>query len=200
MKIPLFILGAMLLVITVILLFLVKSGGALKPAGVIKPTVIGPDLNLIGERVALRLYPEFHEAKNAIWYLKNEDSALAGIPQITFINYQNRAKVSFQDLRSKQENSCSGNCWYIQRAGDPLPEFLVEKMKTESSIELYVEYFNRNEEVSSLCESEKILETKCVRPIAVREIRRKLKSPEPHFFMQRYERSQFFLFVEKPKS
>jgi len=193
------LLGVALLMITAILIFLLKSGGALKPAGVIKPAEIGSDPGLIGRAIALRLFPEFHAAQNVIWYLEAPEEILAKIPEIAHLNYQNPQKPALHDLRQDQQNICVGNCWYIRQAGSTLPETLLQKMKTEKSLEIHIQYFDRNEPVPDTCEKEKILEPKCIKPISVREIRRKLKTEAPHFFMQRYQSSQFYLFIEKSK-
>jgi len=199
MKIISILLGVALLMITGILVFLLKSGGALKPAGVIKPAEIGSDIGLVGRSIALRLFPEFQEAKNVIWFLETQDEALAKIPEVTHLNYQNPQKPALHDLRQGLLNTCTEHCWYIQQAGIALPETLLQKMKTESSLEIYIQYFDRNEQVPETCEKEKVLEPKCIKPISVREVRRKLKTEAPYFFMQRYLSSQFYLFIEKTK-
>lgn len=197
MKIAAILLGIALLIISSILVFLLKNGGALKPAGVIKPAEIGSSPDLIGKSVALRLFPEFSEAHNVIWHLESSDDILAQIPNVAWNNYPIPEKPGFQILQEGMPDNCTGNCWYIQQAGVPLPESVLQKIKSGPSMEIYVQSFNRNESVPEFCEKEKILDPKCVRPVSVREIHRKLKTAAPHFFMQRYQDSQFFLFIEK---
>jgi hypothetical protein len=62
-----------------------------------------------------------------------------------------------------------------------------------------IQYFDRDEKVPEACETQKILTADCMRPISVREVRRKIKSPGPHYFMQRYLKSKFYLFIERQK-
>lgn len=197
MKVVSALLIAALLVVTGVLVFLLKSGAALRPAGVIKPSEIGGDPDLIGRSIALRLFPDFQAARNVIWYLDDQEESFARVPQITHLNFQSPQKPPLQDLRKNPQTVCNDGCWYIQWAGAPLPEALLQKLKTEPPLEVFVQYFDRDQQVPQECESEKILETKCVEPVSVREVRRKLKTPAPHFFMRRYLDSQFYLFIEK---
>lgn len=199
MKIVFAILGAAILISSGVMVFLVKKGAALRPAGVIAPSVIGTKAELIGQAVGLRLFPDFQTAKNVVWYLDVTDEPFVNIPESTLANYQTNFKPELFDLRKNPQATCVENCWYVQTANVPLPEALLQKIKTEPSIEIFVQYFDRDEKVPEVCESEKTLELKCVRPVSVREVRKKLKTPAPYFFMRRYLDSQFYLFIEKTK-
>lgn len=199
MKIVISLLAAAVLIGSGVMLYLVKQGAALRPAGVIAPTEIGTTPELIAKSIALRLFPDFQTAKNVIWYMDVEAGPYVNIPESVLSHYQTNSKPSFFDLRKAPQTNCSENCWYVQALNTPLPAELAQKIKTEPSIEIYVQYFDRSEEVSELCEAEKILELKCVRPVSVREVRRKMKTPAPYFFMRRYLDSQFYLFIEKSK-
>lgn len=197
MKIVVSILAAAVLIGSGVMLYLVKQGAALRPAGVIAPTEIGAKTDLVGKHVALRLFPDFQTAKNVIWYLNVEEPHIS-IPETTLLNYQTNSKPELIDLRKIiQSTTCVENCWYVQTLNAPIPEALVQKMKTEPSIEIYVQYFERTEPVPEICETEKILDLNCVRSVSVREVRKKLKKPAPYFFMRRYLDSQFYLYIEK---
>lgn len=199
MKTVLAILGAAILVSSGVMVYLVKKGAALRPAGVIAPSEIGTKSDLIAQAVGLRLFPDFQTAKNVVWYLDIADEPFVNIPESTLANYQTNFKPELFDLRKNPQASCVENCWYIQAANTALPETIQQKIKTEPTLEIFVEYFNRDEQVPEVCENEKTLEEKCVRPVSVREIRKKLKNPAPYFFMRRYLDSQFYLFIEKSK-
>lgn len=199
MKIVFSLLAAALLMSSGIMFFLVKKGAALRPAGVIAPTEIDTKSELIGKSIALRLFPDFQTAKNVIWYMGIDDELYAKIPESALSHYQTNSKPSFFDLRLNTQANCTENCWYVNSLNTPLPEALLLKIKTEPRVEIYVQYFERDEEVPELCESEKILELKCIRPVSVREVRKKLKTPAAYFFMRRYLDSQFYLFIEKSK-
>lgn len=176
---------------------LIKKGGALKPAGVIKPAEIGNDPTLIGHQVAVRLYPDFHAAKYVIWRLEDGADALAEIANVTFAQYGNPVKPLMRDLRTDATDNCTENCWYILNMTQQLPADLEQKTKTQPTAEIHIQYFKRDEVVPEVCETQKILSTECMRPISVREVRRKMKTEAPHFFMQRYQQSQFYLFIER---
>lgn len=201
MKFVFAILGAAILISSGVMVFLVKKGAALRPAGVIAPSEIGTKADLIGQSVGLRLFPEFQTVKNVIWYLDIAEEPYARIPESTLANYQTNHKPELYDLRKDSQASCATekSCWYVQSAHVPLPEVVVQKIKAEPSIEIFIQYFDRGEEVPEVCENEKTLEFKCVRPVSVREVRKKLKTPAPYFFMRRYLDSQFYLFIENSK-
>lgn len=199
MKIVFAILGAAILISSGVMVFLVKKGAALRPAGVIAPSEIGTKADLIGQAVGLRLFPDFQTAKNVVWYLDVTEEPFVNIPESTLANYQTNFKPELFDLRKNPQTSCIENCWYVQAANVALPEALQQKIKAESSLEIFVQYFDRDEKVPEVCESEKTLELKCVRPVSVREVRKKLKTSAPYFFMRRYLDSQFYLFIEKTK-
>lgn len=199
MKTVLAILGAAILVSSGVMVYLVKKGAALRPAGVIAPSEIGTKADLIAQAVGLRLFPDFQTAKNVVWYLDVADEPYVNLAESTLANYQTNFKPELYDLRKNPQASCVENCWYVQTANVPLPVNLLQKIKTEPSVEIFVQYFDRDEAVPEVCENEKTLEVKCVRPVSVREVRKKLKTPAPYFFMRRYLDSQFYLFIEKAK-
>lgn len=198
MKIIAVILGAAFLIIAGVMISLVRTGGALKPAGLIKPAEIGADPTLIGRQIAIRLYPDFRENQYVIWRLESGAEALAEVPRTVAANFQVQTKPSLLDLRGDGQDTCATeNCWYIFAMDSALPDSIVERTKVAPTAEVFVQYFDRDEIVPEACENEKIVSLKCIGPISVREVRRKIKTSAPHFFMQRYQQSQFYLFIEK---
>jgi len=199
MKIIGAVLAVAFLIIAGVLISLVRSGGALKPAGVIKPAEIGSDPGLIGKQIAVRLYPDFHAAQHVIWRLQGGEEVLAEIARTALVNSRALAKPTLVDLRNDKEvqENCIEHCWYVIEIDRELPKSVSSKIKDTPIAEIFIQYFDRNEKVPEACENEKILTTTCMRPVSVREVRRKIKTPAPHFFMQRYFSSQFFLFIEK---
>ena len=99
MKIIFAILGAAILISSGIMIFLVKKGAALRPAGVIAPSEIGTRAELIGQAVGLRLFPDFQTAKNVVWYLDVTDEPFVNIPESTLASYQTNFKPELFDLR-----------------------------------------------------------------------------------------------------
>lgn len=190
MKVIAIIIGTAFLIVAGVMISLIRSGGALKPAGVIKPAEIGPDPTFIGKQIAIRLFPDFQEAKHVIWRVEDGADDLATIARDTFSHYRSPTPHTLIDLRSGAADTCLENCWYIA-------DWKTVLQKPGPIAEVFVQHFDRNEQVSPTCESEKILEPDCLRPISVREVRRKLKTSAPYFFMQRYLKSQFYLFVER---
>jgi hypothetical protein len=191
------VMGLALLIISGILIFLLKSGVALKPAGVIKPAEIGANPEHIGKSVAVRLFPEFHAVKNTIWYVESDEEPIASLPLVAYEHLKLPVKPNLQDLRRGRLDECPEKCWYIVKIGTALPEELTARLKAEESVEIYVQHFKRDEQVPEACEKEKILEPSCVKPVTVREVRRKLKTQAPYYFMQRYQKHEFYLLLEK---
>ncbi len=185
------IMGAAFLIVTAVLVSLVIKGGALKPAGAIKPTEIGADPSIIGKQLDLRLFPDFDAAKFVVWRVESE--ALVNIPKTALQHYRGHQKPTLLDLRSGGDDRCEENCWYILNLNSPLPD----KTKDQRTAEVFVQHFDRNEPVPVTCETQKILTVDCMRPVSVREVRRKIRSKAPHFFMQRYQAAQFYLYIER---
>lgn len=196
MKTITFVLSFAFVVISAVMISLVRSGGALKPAGVIKAAEVGDDPSLIGKQIAVRLYPDFHAAQSVIWRIENGSELFAQIARTAFDNYRGPRKPQLIDSRHQTEASCSDTCWYIINLGTDLPESVQQRVNESPTAEIFIQTFHRDEAVPEVCESEKILTVGCMRPISVREVRRKIKTPAPHYFMQRYQQSQFYLFVE----
>ena len=140
------IIGAVLtvafLIIAGVLISLVRSGGALKPAGVIKPAEIGSDPTLIGRQIAVRLYPDFHAAKHVVWRLQDGDEVLAEIARTTLVNSRALSKPTLVDLRNNNQDTCTENCWYVLSTDQALPDQLSLKLKDLPIAEVFVQYFN----------------------------------------------------------
>lgn len=196
MKIVLSIIAAAVLLSSAVMFYLVKQGAALRPAGVIKPAEIGNNPDLIGQSIALRLFPDFQTATNVVWYMDLDEEPYASVAATTLANYQTQFKPSFYDLRKGPIGECRDRCWYVQSTYSGLPESLLAKIENEPTVEIYVQYFSRGENVPEECDNAKTLMINCVRPVSVREVRKKIKTPAPHFFMRRYLDSKFYLFIE----
>lgn len=192
MKAITIILGIAFLIITGVMINLVRSGGALKPAGLIKPAELGDDPGQVAKQIATRMYPEFHASKNVTWRVQSGSEYLANIPQAVLAHHKTASRPTLQDLRDGGQATCLDNCWYIQDLDAPAP--------AEPTTEIFVQHFDRDERVPEACDREKILKVECLRPLSVREVRRKIKTQAPHYFMQRYLKSEFFLFIEKQAS
>lgn len=188
------------LIVSAVMIHLVRAGGALKPTGVIKPAEIGSEPGHIGKQIAVRLFPDFDADRNIVWRIEAGAEELMEVPRAVLENYRLPVKPQVIDLRTGEAAECTSNCWYIVNFDQPLPEAVARRVGAEAMAEVFVQYFDRNEKVPETCENEKILEPKCVKPICVREVRRKIKTAKPHFFMQRYLKSQFYLFIEKPNA
>jgi hypothetical protein len=178
------VIGFALLVISGVMISLVYKGGALKPAGVIKPAEIGTDPDLIGRQIAIRLFPEFQSARVVVWRLQdNAGDELVKIPQTTLAHLRTPTKP---ELRTEANGfTCATEkCWFVVPGAE-------NEALPEGAVEIFIRYFDRDEKVSAVCEAEQILGPDCMKPVAVREVRRKLRTAAPHYFMQRYMNLSF---------
>jgi hypothetical protein len=180
-----------LIFITSVTIYLVRQGAALRSAGVIKPSEIGSDFDVIGRSLALRMFPEFQSSPKVIWYFHPDQESLLRIARVAHLNLQLDPKPELIDARFlAKAPECSGPCWIISNAAIP-------DIEKSSVLEIWTEFFDRDEPVPPKCHQQKIMEPDCVRPISIREVHRKLKSENPHFFMRRYLEREFFLYIEK---
>jgi hypothetical protein len=182
-------------IISATMISLVIRGGALKPAGVIKPAEIGSDPTKLGRQIGVRLFPDLNAHKVVLWRV--EDDSLAHIVRTAQEFYHGPIKPKLYDLRAGVPANCTENCWYLLGMDTELPQTLAAQTTTDQPAEIYIQYFDRDEKVPEACDNQKILDVKCMRPISVREVHRKLKTPAPYYFMQRYQKSLFFLYLER---
>lgn len=171
------ILGLAFVVMIAITVQLVKKGAALRSAGVIKPMLVPEPVSLIGESLALRLFPHFQSAKNVYWISSGEMMPLAQVI----------AKVTHERILMDQKPK------FIMR--DLLQEG--EPSSEEEVIWIYVLSFRRGQSVPPECEEQQILNIECLKAVSVREVNNKFSEPQPYFFMRRYLDNRFYLLIEK---
>ncbi len=190
MKKAVILIGLLFVIITGVLIKLIKSGAALRPAGVIKPMNFDPEMTIIAQSLAIRLFPEFQSHQNVYW-VSEEDFE---------VKTQNILNLTMMELSSKVPNM-SIQSWQvlslqqfeqIQKAG-PLP---TEGLNSVPPLYIFIHSFVRTMEVPENCEDKKILDDLCLKAISVREVKKKFKDPSPYFFMRRYMDNNFYLFVE----
>ncbi|MFN7262718.1 MAG: hypothetical protein ACK5RO_00125 [Pseudobdellovibrionaceae bacterium] len=177
MKILFSILGLAFVVMIAITLQLVQKGAALRPAGVIKPVLIPEPPSLIGQSLALRLFPHFQSSERVYW-ISSED-----LQEVT----KEISQLAFQKLRLEKK-----------------PHFILRNLAEEGeqalekdSILIYVVGFRRDQGVPSHCETQHVLDLDCLIAVSAREVRKKLTENKPYFFMRRYFENRFYLLIEK---
>lgn len=199
---------ASLVLISAISVFLIKKGVSLRTAGVIKPSVISPEIGIVGSSVALRLFPDFSASDYVFWIYPNEDhvTEVDRIVEVASLNLKDPRQKQVKNLLwvkmivdQQAISDCSTPCW-IQISAEQmeiLKPSLSQKFQ-DKSVFIYVNYFNRNIAPDPTCENLKVLNKECVVPISVREIHRKLEKQDRYFFMRRYLDHDFYLFLENP--
>ena len=197
------LLALCLVFISAVVIYLTLQGTALRSAGVIKPTVLDSENRLLPKSVALRLFPEFQSTKNTIWipavelqgqvspvvrsihdYYKN--LKIKSVPKLVFVDRETLPSDNFDGEQSR---------WWIFESENEAVLNAVREMESEPTM-IYLAEFKRDETVDPSCETEKVLSRQCLKAVAVREVRKKIRSPEPYFFMRRYNDHEFYLFLE----
>jgi hypothetical protein len=194
------------LIIAAVIFNLVTNGVALRSAGVIKPTLIGSDDRHIAKSLALRLFPDFQTYKNVVWVpepgLENRVDELLSLTRMKLKEEQTNLFPEFikaSDVESKEPVPSSETYfwWQFPANWEPKLKSFKQILGYENFVVIFISTFERNHNVPTKCEDIKILTHECLRDAAVREVRKKLKSSEPYFFMRRYQANEFYLFIEK---
>jgi len=204
------VLGLSCLIISACMVYLIRSGVGLRLAPLIKPTVMKPDLSNVAADVVLRLYPEFQTADYVVWGLLPETPQSEQLFSLIAEEYQKTFPFSVNVIRDAEAatdqelQACAKPCW-LMIARDKANE-LTEKSFLEKRLKpLGKPYFNMSwidftkaDKVSELCNKEQRLTLDCVGPVAVRDVRKKLKEESaPYFFLRKYNDNDYFLFIEK---
>lgn len=198
--------GICTLVIGAVIFNLVTNGVALRSAGVIKPTLIGLDDRLIAKSLALRLFPDFQTYKNVVWVpeagLENRVDEIASLTRLKLKEEQTKlfpeiVSVTETDLTKPSPATDTYYWWLFPANWEPKLNLFKQSLTDEEFIVIFISAFDRNHAVPTQCENIKLLTHECLRDAAVREVHKKLKSPEPYFFMRRYQTNEFYLFIEK---
>lgn len=202
------LLSLSLILITGITFYLINKGVSLRTAGVIKPSVIEPEVGIIGSALALRLFPDFSASDDVFWIYpdqitESEKLEIDRIIEVASKNLKDPRKISDLDLLSSESvisnqilSECPKPCW-IKVSFKKLSEL---KPTLTAAMFIYANYFNRDMVPSADCDSSKILIAECLIPVSVREVRKKIKTADRYFFMRRYLDFDFYLLIEKTKS
>ena len=203
MKKIFWLLGIAFILITLCIVYLIRTGVSLRPAPYIKPTVIQKDI--IGEHVHLRLFSDWTQADYVFWQY-NPESPTFNLEESTRIQIlellKNKTGRTFQNALSDHADdiqNCTKPCWINTRKAHQLspnpkiPDFV----KNQNFITISWFYFDREIEVPQSCVELKRMSEPCITPLLVHSLRKKLKKPDAsYFFMQKYLDQDYFIFVE----
>lgn len=187
--------------VTICLVYLTRSGVSLRPATLIKPTVIKTEQN-VTDAVVNRLFPEF----------KENDTLLIGLPPnkqaAEFLNllqesYKKHFKKEARIVNGPEElKECKEACWL------PLPPSSAHALRTNAFIEDQIKpldrsyftmtlfQFSTQEKLPKRCRQQQRLSLTCIRTLSVAEFKRKMSEDQKYFFMRKYLDKNVFVFMQ----
>lgn len=199
-----------ILVISVCVIYLVRSGISLRTAPLIQPSVMTDDQNNVASAVVLRLFQELQNNDYILLGVLPETEESARVINQIAKEYEKtfHRRVQFRrDAESSDTESllaCSKPCWLLtsaEKANHLKNDSFIEKQLQPLKINFFTltfVSFHKNTEVSAECNNQKRLSLECLISVSVRGVRKKMKDPQKrYFFLQKYNEKDYFLFIEK---
>jgi hypothetical protein len=193
------IFGIVFLIISLAMVAIVKRGVTLKLQPLIKPTQMEINLEPMARHLFLRLFPDFQQAEYVIWNFESEtkDTKLF-YSQISSRFESEMKKINFFDPNSSLLEDCLAPCWMTSTSLSQLTELKQKFAGTDKKwIVIHWKSYHAVEDVSEVCLNQKVLSEDCIRPVAVNDVKKRLKDPKArYFFLKKYLDRDFYLFVK----
>lgn len=205
------LIGLGLVIIAGCMLYLLRHGVSLRSAPLIQPSAADPDLKNVAVSVAQRLHQPFEEAHYTVIGILPETEESGHILRMMADEYE---KMFRRPVRLLEKNAaltpellraCESPCWILTGRDEAhaLGEntFLTRELAPleRNYFTLSFVDFTGDEAVSEECDRQRRLDFGCLVPVAVREVRRRMKSPlRRYFFLRQYNDRDYFLFLQAP--
>lgn len=174
----------------------------------IKPTPIDANFANVAQSMVLRLFPELQNTHYVIWGILPFTEESQKTFDLMKIDYKKVFHADVQVLEGDKVSSddikaCAKPCWIllpIEKAHELEPNLFIDeniKKNSDSYINISWINFEREQNVSDECVHEHRLSYSCIKPVSVKEVERKMKSPHRYFFLRKYNEKDLFLFVQK---
>lgn len=199
MKSIFWIFATVFLIISAAMIWIVKSGVTIRMQPLIKPTVVGENLYPMARHLFLRMFPDFQQTDFVLWSLDTSSSEAELFLSQMVQEYESQLKsVRYFDEAKNPIESCPSPCWAVSSTQEKLSEW---KQKLTNSgkkwISISWKSYSNVESVSEECLTQKVLSQNCLLPVAVNDVKKKLKDPKArYFFLKKYLDSDFYLFVK----
>lgn len=202
-------LGLGLFLITACLIYLMRTGVAIRASTLIRPSVVSSDLSKVTQAVVLRLAPGMKTAHYVVIGSPSgseEARSFLGRLREEFERIHKTSVHLIHDATHADDETlknCAKPCWL--EVSDADSHELAERSFIENRIRplrrdhmsLTWIAFSPIEKVPDECISKKILNFNCMKDISVHEAQRKMKSDDRYFFLKSYKGTDHFLFVQK---
>ena len=178
---------------------IVKRGVTLKLQPLIKPTKLEVNLEPMARHLFLRLFPDFQQAEYVVWNFEGETEET----ELFYSQISNRfesemKKINFLNPNSSLLEECIAPCWTAVTSASQLTEMKNQLEGTGKKwIVIHWKTYHAVEEVSEVCLNQKVLSEECIGPVAVNDVKKRLKDPNArYFFLKKYLDRDFYLFVK----
>lgn len=194
--------------ITVCLIYLLRSGVSLRTAPLIKPSVIQGDLRVVARAVLLRMSREFQDAHYVNWGILPETEESMRLMRYFKEEHENIFKRPVHSIENAETASinelreCPKPCWLMlpeTKANELGPNaFVEEKIRPLNEPYFNLTYipFSPVGDVPESCTSQKRLTLECLKLVSIHEAQRKMEKGRRYFFMRKYIDKDHFLFVQ----
>lgn len=192
-------------IISACMIMLTKKGVSLRTARLISPSEIHEFPESVAKAVVHPLFPEFKSSDIILVATDNSPHLQALLDQI---RWSAEAKLGFTYNISKDPMSvasCPRPCWVQvqpQQAQQLVANEYVDQVVRPLNRAFFtlntIEFDGYDSSKLEHCEAEKRLDLECLVTLSVKAAQKKMKDPSKrYFFMQKYNHSDYFLFVQK---
>ncbi|WP_413290396.1 hypothetical protein [Bdellovibrio sp. HCB337] len=209
MKKLIILLALAFVIISVCMIYLVKSGVSLRSAPIIRPSDMSEDRSNIAHALVYRLSPEFKDAHYILWGFLPQNSESQKVFAHTRTEYEKVFQQPVHILENAEAateadlQACEKPCWLLvskDKAHELTKnEFIEQKLRplNRSYFSMTWLAFTKAEQVPDFCVQEKRLTLECLRVLGIHEFQRKMKPGHQHFFLKKYKDTDFFLFFQE---
>lgn len=193
------IFGIVFLVISSAMITIIKRGVTLRLQPLIKPTQLENNLEPMARHLFLRMFPDFQQADYVIWNFEGASKET----ELFFSQITNRfeseiKKVNFLSPNHALLGECPAPCWATSTSVSQLSDLKKQLVGLNKKwIVIHWKNYNAVEVVSDVCLNQKILSEECIIPVAVNDVKKRLKDPSVrYFFLKKYLDRDFYLFIK----
>lgn len=205
MKTLTIVLGIAFAIISACMIMLTKRGVSLRSLALIKPSEIQNFPKGVAEAVVHPLFPEF-TAKDIVLVASDDNERLKALADEIRLTAGKRLGVEYHvasDPRNLQD--CAKPCWVNvshEKAQQLVPNEYIDQVIRPMARPFFTlnltEFDNYDASKVEQCESEKRLDPECLTTLAIKAAQRKMRDAgKRYFFMQKYNLSDYFVFIQK---
>jgi hypothetical protein len=185
------------------MVFLVFQGVSLRTATLIRPSVV-PDDAALARAVAMRLFAEWKDHELVLVAEPGGDWSRRVATELQRAVTEVSRKALSVANTATDPSSCPDLCWLEAPSAEVLDlapgMLLTQRVRPTGRPYLtlhLIEFEDFERDIVADCEREKRLDFRCLKTLAIRESRRRMKDPDArYFFLRKYNHRDYFLFLQ----